>query len=175
MISCIVGLPFTYKFLLQWLLPPIQCYKDGSFECSKVFAAPPCSPFTHEIDFCSLPQGWGIFLAQKCCTRKFSHGNFTLYNINITSCYALFDWLSCFLPPSHILSFSLYLFLISPSFTTFSNSSTPSSVYFFLRCHVPLLLSLFLPLSQSLLSAQTTWPRAFTCGARNGSDAGRKH
>ena len=35
--------------LLQWLLP-IQRYKRGSLECSKVFAAPPCLPFTHGVN-----------------------------------------------------------------------------------------------------------------------------
>ena len=48
-ISCVVGLPFTRQLdLLQWLLP-ICRYKHGSLECSKIFTAPPCSPFSHVL------------------------------------------------------------------------------------------------------------------------------
>ena len=71
-ISCIVRFPFTCQFLpLQWPLP-IWHNKHDSHQCSKAFAAPPCSPFTCvktiecELKFCSLAR-----------STKTWHRNFT--------------------------------------------------------------------------------------------------
>ena len=49
MISCVVVAPFHMPILLQSLLPK-RWYKHGSLECSKILAAPPCSPFIRVVN-----------------------------------------------------------------------------------------------------------------------------
>ena len=84
------GTLFHMPIFLQWLLP-IQCYKHGSFKCSKVFAAPPCLSFTHVLN------DWTCVKIFVVCP-----GILKVFNVRIL--HTRISWFAvCKLPPLFII------------------------------------------------------------------------